>query len=179
MKRRASIAILICLSLIATACDKNKIVSNGERVVRVASQILPILKANGINTQKAEQFKEYASLGLAAIKADDGTALGHIASTIDVLESLAADVRLIPDQGKRTAILAILAIANEALHIIADELPEATVGRTRNPSRTINDLATVGEFKAKPKWRCRDAKGRFAKMEVCKANPATTTVETY
>lgn len=171
--RQSAIVFLITLSLLATACPKKTdVVFWAEQVVGSASDVITILAANGKDTTKAAQLRDYGQKLVAAIKANDGTALGYAASCIDVLSAVAGDATVITDPAKRTLALALLGIANRALHSIIDSLPPpATFSHSKS-------AATIAAFKAKKRWSCRSSvDGRYHKMEFCKANPATSTVE--
>lgn len=164
------IAVLVCA---LTACPKKEsLVFWAEQVVSVASDIIPILSANGKDTKRAEQFRLYGTKLVAAIKANDGTALGYAASCIDLLQEIAADAESLP-QGKRTTALVILAVAEVALRRLADNLPKEGVASDGDA------VAKLTAWKNKRAWRCRDsATGRYTKMAVCRERPDSTTVET-
>lgn len=170
--QRTAVTLLLCLALLNTACPKKTdTIFWTEQVVGAGEEVITILDANGVNTDRAKQFTYYGRQALIAIKADDGTALGHVEQCITLLTAVANDAKVIKDRVKRTLALAILGIANRYLHNLADQLPKGI---------TTASARAVGNFAKQKKWRCRDSvSGQFRKMEYCKANPATTTVETY
>lgn len=174
--KRSAIALVIALSLLSTACPKkDNLVFWGEQVVGAATDAIPILTAAGVSTVKAEQFRDYGNKLVLAIKANDGTALGYAASCIDLLEQVANDAKLITDPARRTTVLVILAVAEVALHHIANALPAPQAGRMS----AGRSATTIQNFKAKKAWRCRSSQtGRYAKMDYCRAHPDVTTVET-
>lgn len=175
--RRTATSLVIILALLSTACPKKSdVVFWSEQVVGAAEELLPILRANGRDTLQAERLVFYGKRLVAAVKADDGTAVSHAEQCIILLQVVANDAQFISNPTTRTLALAILGLINRYLHSIADQLPAAAV-KTRNPPPT-SSVRAVKVFAAKKVWRCRDSvTGRFAKMEYCKANPATTTVE--
>lgn len=172
--RQSAIALLLTLALLNTACPKKEnLIFWGEQVTDAASDVIIILKANGRDTTKAERFRDYGVKLVAAIKANNGTALGYAASAIEILDQVAIEVQQMPDTNTKKIALAILGIANIALHRLVSSLPESA-GQSNS-----REAEALERFRAKKRWRCRDSvNGRYAKMEYCRANPATTTVET-
>lgn len=169
--RRTGYALLLATLLVLnTACPKKAtVVSIAEDVVAAAEEFLPVAESAGVPTGNIKTFLKFSKLGLAAIKTDDGTALGHYEVAFTALRAVVGDVAVIKDPLKRTLALALVGIIDRTLHKLVDQLPPSTPGLTGS---------SITEFRKHKVWRCRSSvTGQFKKLEFCKANPATTTVE--
>lgn len=182
MKRLILALALSTVLLTQTACPakQSDVVFWGQEISADAHDLIPILQSAGINTGHALQFADYSSKLFAAIKANDGTAVGYAESAITVLRDVAADVQVIHDPVKRTLALALLGLADRYLHKLADQLGPAAIASTSKipPAQRSRAASVLAAYSTHEVWRCRNSiTGRFEKLEFCKANPSTTTVE--
>lgn len=179
--RRSLLAFALVFCLLFTACPKrDQMIGYAEDVVSGLNAALPLFQSLGMNTAKIQQAVGIAGQLVTAFRQHaDEDALNLTASLIPVFESIAADANLIQNPATRTKILVALAVAQIALRFIArniTSLPQAARA-TGGPS---GNLARIHSFGSRKAWRCRSSvSGRYEKMEVCKASPETTTVETY
>lgn len=187
--RRTALACILTLSLLSgIACDANKLAKDADTGAKALQKARPIvvslIDGGAIPRDKGEAILArldhgatiFTNLATAFRNADNGSILSLTDQAIDVLDHLIqTDVLLIKDQAKRTLILSILAAADLALGIIADNLVQGASGISRGASVSGD---RIQEFAKKARLKCRDSiTGQFQKMEVCRLNPATTTVE--
>lgn len=168
---------LVCvLTLSSVACFGTSTKKWAGIVVSSLREAQPLLVSVGLPADKINTAIEWGDKLVVALNNPDNTTSDpkKIAENlINAFEQVVLQTDIIQDQQKKTLILAILGIANIALHNIVDDV-------TSNPSARKAAGPVVLKFKQKTVWRCRNAKsGKWEKMEFCKANPATSVVETY
>lgn len=190
--RRAVIAIGLAMVLLVTiatqtACEKGTLVANAKRVSTALKEAAPILTINGVSTARLTETIATTDALIAQLEGggtNPATTLETVSTLISQFNALVAqDVVRITNPATRTIVLVGLAVGNIALRNIADALAEevAKLPATGGMSAGMDhNAAVIRTFRAKPKWRCRNASsGRFAKMDYCKQFPANSVVETY
>lgn len=184
----ALVLSLLVVSQSAFKCggiNKEKILPYAKETVSTLKDIRPILVAANYSVAKLDKAISAGDKLVAALESTGtgtGTKIELVASIINKVEDFAAETSLIKDPKTRTLILVGLAIADVALHRIADALAKdaesvpVTARRGAGVTRTSEQV--ILEFKVKLKYRCRDSvSGQFRKLQYCKENPATTQVE--
>lgn len=189
-----------CLLLsFSTGCSSSSLARNADRVATALLQSQPIFQSliDGgvipgsrgaqIIARLTEGARDAKALADAFRSGNNADAVDTAARLINVFETIISqDTLLISNPAQRTTVLAILAAADIALHIIADNLIKTAQANARAfdlvmawaPAQAKQSAETIKRFAKKPKLRCRDAKtGRFLKMEQCKASPETTVIE--
>lgn len=164
---------LLVYATMGLKCDKATTLSWSKEVVSALRECEPLLVQAGLPAAQIDTAISWGDKLVTALE-NPSTGTGDpkqiAASLISAFEQVVLQTNLITDANRKTLILAILGIANIALHHIADNITPAQ-GMAAGP--------VVGRFKASKVWRCRDAKsGRYEKMAYCKANPTITVVET-
>lgn len=179
--RTALAALIIVMSVYQLACPRTRLVVYGRTTADALRETSMILRSAQLSTVRVDQAAEIADRLVAALTAKDNpTAIEQTTLLITAFQGIVIEVNLIRHPATRTMVLVALAVANVALHHIAEALavegakiPAAARGR-------VVGTQVVEEFMRRPKWRCRSAKsGRFEKMSFCKANPDLSVVETY
>jgi hypothetical protein len=177
----APVALLGTAVVTQTACPKaDSVAKLAGEVDEALGEVIPIFQANGLSVAKLQEARTYAAKVKSAFEAGEITNAVQFTSTlISFFQTIVAEASSIGNSTTRTIVLVGLAVGNIALKRLANKLAdEAPV--VRGPMRGAGPVRTIEEFRKKPNWRCRDSiTGQFRKMEVCKANPSTTTVETY
>lgn len=203
LRVRAAVTVLVCLSLFVsqTACSTGSLVKNADRVGSALLEARPVFQSlidGGVITNDrgvkilarlTEGAADAKLLADAFRSGNNSDAVDISARLIDVMETLInQDAQLIRNPATRTTALAILAAADIALHVIADNLIKTAQANARvfdyamawAAPQAKKSVEVIREYAKKPKLRCRDARsGRFLKMEQCKAHPDTTVVERY
>lgn len=184
-----AMTLVLALGVIATqtACDKPALIKNARRVSAALKEVAPILTVNGVSTARLNEAITTADGLIAALEGsgtDPATTLEIVSTLISQFNALVAqDVVRITNPATRTIVLVGLAVGNIALRNIADALAEEAANRPVTGGMGASagrHAAVIRAFRAKPKWRCRNASsGRFAKMDYCKQFPANSVVETY
>ena len=198
----AVMTFVLCAALLFSqvACSSSSLIKNADRVATSLIQAQPVFQSlvdgGVIPYERGVQIISRLTQGAADAKlladafrnGDNTSAIDTAAKLINVLETLISqDAQLIKNPAQRTTALAILAAADIALHVIADNLvqtaqayPDLDRYITAFAPQSKTAVETIKRFAKKPKLRCRDAKtGRFLKMEQCKAHPDTTVVERF
>lgn len=164
--------------VITQGCDKESALKNSRRANSVLREVVPIFQANGLSTVRLQEAITLSDRLIVALEtggtgSDPVALVSALISTFNALVS--EDVLKIQNPQTKTIILVSLAIANIALREIANALAE----EAPPTARSSRDANVIESFRASPKWRCRDSvSGQFRKMDYCKANPSTSTVET-
>lgn len=190
LSRKVLALILTSVIALNLACSTAQLVKLADRAGSVAVKLKPVIAPLVASGQlpadlpdRLDQFHDITGKLADAFRNQTGNAIELTATAIRLVETFINDDAVkIQDPGTRTLVLAILAGADIALGEISDSI---SGGAANHPAiaRGIvaahpEDSATVASFAKKPRLRCRDSKtGRFAKMEICEANPDTTTVE--
>lgn len=170
------VAVLTYVSM-GLACDRASNLRLARIVVGSLRDAQPLLVTLGLPDDKITLAVTWGDKLVVALANPDSTPTDKreiVARLIDAFEQVVLQTNVITDPHKKTLILAILGIAQIALNQIANNVEDAA------KSAKLSANQTIGRFAAKRQWRCRDAvSGKFKKMEYCKANPATSVVETY
>jgi carboxylesterase type B len=143
---------------------------------------MPLMAAAGINITHVQQAAEIGDRLVQALTAKDNpTAIQLTSQLISAFEAVVREVNVIHDQKARTLIMVALAVANVALHHIADVLDEESAKvPAAMRGRVAAETELIADFKRKRAWRCRSAvTGKFMVMDFCQKNPATSVVEVY
>lgn len=182
MLRRASLALALVFTIVLAGCSK----TSAAKYTRIATDAVEsteaIFSANGLPVVNLQKVVAAGRAAQRAFESGASNALDLLSAFISSYEDwIASDVDLIKDQRTRTIVLVALSVGNIALHALVDMLDQGTPATIRTAAMpSSNTLATLENFRAKPRWRCRSSiSGRFEKMDYCKANPATSQVEHY
>lgn len=160
-----------------SACDKGTMLSWSKKAVSALEKVSPTLTGAGINVALITEAIRNGKLLIAAFEANNNeSAIGYTDTFITAFEAIVVDTERITNPLTRTLALAIMAVVDEAIHFIADNLnvPDLPVGMRGSPAVT-----KIKQYGAKKAWNCRNSQtGRYEKMSFCKDNPAGSTVET-
>lgn len=173
MRRLTSIGLSLVLlyTTYGFACSKASTLTWAQEAVSALHEAGPLLQSVGVPLDKLNVAISAGDRLVAALQdpaAGDPKQLAGL--LIHAFEDVVAQTNIIGDANRKTLILAILGIANIALHHIADSIP---------PAAHTAAGPVVLRFKAQPVWKCRDARsGHYQRMAYCKAHPDTSVVET-
>jgi hypothetical protein len=172
-----SLTLICCMAYFGYgfACSKASTLSWSKEGVSALQEAQPLLVAAGLPADKITTAIEWGNKLVAKLEDPSSTPADPASlarGVITAFQDVVAQTNLIKDQQKKVVVLAILGIANIALHHIADAVLTPTSGVALDP--------VVGKFKAAKPWRCRSSQtGKFEKMSFCKNNPAVSVVEAY
>lgn len=175
--RKTALALLIALSLMATACPESKsLASLSHSAVAGIDQAVPIFQSNGVDVSKLVKVRGFladAEIAFNEQRTDD--AIGFISSAIKMFDSVKEDVLRLANPTVRTIILVGLAVVNLRLQALSEKMAASPHARdVRTPG-----AAVIAKHAKSKRWTCRNSvSGRFEKMSFCKANPSQSTVET-
>ncbi len=198
---------LLFITLTQTACPGNGgaqspptkqefVAYAREGVTAMREDVLPILRANNIKTEKWEKGIGVGDkLVIAFENNQNGDALLLTADLLNAFDDSVLDFELIKDGKVKTAVLVGCAIARIALRRLAS-LVQNTVTAIEAPGIILPGVtsfqnsgaqtkaeeakATIKAFAKKKQFRCKNAAtGKFAPMAYCKANPETSYVVTF
>jgi hypothetical protein len=174
--RRQLVALLLIANIAywgsGFACSKASTLSWSREVVSALREAGPLLQSLGVPLDKLNVAISAGDSLVAALEnPSSNTDTKALASNlIHAFEEVVAQTDVIGDANRKTLILAILGIADIALHHIVDSIP---------PTNAVAASPAVLKFKASKVWQCRDAKtGKYQKMSFCKDHPDISVVET-
>lgn len=153
-----------------------------ETALRVLDKAIPLFELNGLKTENLKNAIKIGGPLVVALK-EGGDFLNQAGAFVNAFEKILADVELIKNPTTRTLVLVGLAVADEAIHDLLDqvELPSFAHLLQGDQAQAIE---TLKAYKAKPRLRCRAAgpvekykAGQFAPMDICRKYPAQTVVE--
>lgn len=183
----ALVALLVLCGAGFNSCNnangQNQYAKYASTAVRVLKKAKPIYQANGLATDKLDRAIEIGEPLVAAFESGAaGNVVDQASAFITAFETIAADAELIQNKTVRTVVLVSLAIADEALHELADSLIQTAA--LPQYAHLVQDAATkqkaevIRKFAKKPRYRARDAKtGKFVTLDYARKHPDTTVIE--
>jgi hypothetical protein len=164
----SSLSLILAVSAVLTyACSRQSFINNARTAHQSYLEAEPLFKSLGIPTENLTVAIKISQDLLIAFEQDqNAAALDLLAALIRrTNEIIANDLSIIKDEDKRIKIMAVLALANIALHWIANNIVEKvevaatansapdrkTAGRVLSPEQS-GALETVRSFAATEPW---------------------------
>jgi hypothetical protein len=182
LRQLALLPLIIAIVVSQTACpEKQTALTISKEVTAALGDTITIFQANGLSVARLQEAQALSSQLVAVLESTDtdgGNAATIVAGLITKFTQLVAESEQIADPRTRTIVLVSLAVTNILLRRLADKIDDPPVA-VRPSATGTRAVRTVTEFRARPKWRCRNSQtGRFEKMEFCKKHPDVSQVET-
>lgn len=176
------LTVPLIVALLLCGCAGNGLAPYARTAVRVLKKAKPIYEANGLSTEKLDKAIKIGEPLAAAFESGATNVVDQVSAFITAFDEIASDAELIKDQSKRTVVLVVLAVADEALHELADSLIKA--GSLPQFAHLVQDAKTkekaevIRSFAKKPRYRARDARtGKFVSLDYARQHPDTTVIE--